>query len=72
MLHVALGNSMRLGSDSNDYRKVLVASLAQAAKQRILTPVTMESLSPFKLVFLLQKYNPEAWHGDTGLSTKRG
>lgn len=41
---------MRLGGDSNDYKKVLVASLAQAVKQRILTPVTMESLSPFKLV----------------------
>lgn len=50
MLHVAHGNSMRLGGDRNDYKKVLVASLAQAVKQRILTPVTMESLSPFKLV----------------------
>lgn len=50
MLHVALGNSLCLGGDISDYKKVLVASLAQAVKQRILTPVTMESLSPFNLV----------------------
>lgn len=50
MLHVALGNSLCLGGDSSDYKKVLVASLAQAVKQKILTLVTMESLSPFKFV----------------------
>lgn len=50
MLPVALGDSLRLGGDSSDYKKVLVASLAQAVRQRILTPVAMESLSPFKFV----------------------
>lgn len=50
MLHVALGNSMCLGDDSHDYKKVLVSSLAPAVKQSILTPVTMESLSPLNLV----------------------